>query len=340
MPHRWDPVAPRVTDLVEPVPLDPLGRAGPTRGQARGRRWRRTSVGWYVPATVSDDLVEQRITEAAWSTGTRGVITGWAALRLHGGGFFDGLARDGRTRLPVPVAADGERFAARDGVLRLRHTVPRDEVLVRHGLRVASVERALFDEMRRLGHRREAAVAAGMAYAAQLTSVRRMQRYADERRWYRDVRTIRAALELSDEHVRSPQEARFLIIWEQDAGWGRPLANRPLLDLEGRLVCVPDLIDVKRGVVGEYAGADHRDIGRHADDIVREAAVRALGLEYVEVVGRDLRRPEVVVTRMQEAAARVVHRPRRWQVGPPPSPSLDELLDRSAPRRLTPQAPE
>jgi hypothetical protein len=38
MPHRWDPIAPPVTDLVRPVRVDPTGLTGPTRAQARGAR--------------------------------------------------------------------------------------------------------------------------------------------------------------------------------------------------------------------------------------------------------------------------------------------------------------
>ena len=120
------------------------------------------------------------------------------------------------------------------------------------------------------------------------------------------------------EECRSPQEDRFRLIWEYDAGWGRPLINRPVLDQQGRLVAIPDLLDPVRSVVGEYAGADHRDIDRHESDIAREAALRDVGLEYVEVVGRDLRHRRRVVHRMEQAAARAHHLERRWVVGPPP----------------------
>lgn len=328
MTHRWDPVAPPVADLVAPVRVDPQGRLGPTRGRSVGPHWRRVSTGLFVPASVDGTVVEQRIVEAASLITGRAVVTAWAALRLHGAGFSDGLDRDGRTPLPVPVAANGERFGRHDGLLRTRDTMPDDEVVELHGLRTACVHRALFDEMRRLRDRREAAVAASMACAARLTSLRRMRRYCADRRWYRDVRHVLAALDLAVEDALSPQEARFTMIWEHDAGWGRPLLNRSLLDLDGRFVARPDLLDVERGVVGEYAGADHRDIDRHQGDIAREAAIRSLGLEYVEVVARDVRRPDVVVSRMREALARVVPGPRRWAVGPEPSPGPDELLDR------------
>lgn len=190
-------------------------------------------------------------------------------MRLHGGGFFDGLARDGRTRLPVPIAANGERLGSGHGAEIAEDLIPPDEVVV-HGIRCARPERALFDEMRRIGEVREMAVAVGSACVARLTSVRRMRTYAATRRWYRDVRMVREAVELSVEDARSPQEDRFRLLWELDAGWGRPLLNRAILDERARLVAVPDLIDVERGVVGEYAGADHRDIDRHGDDIERE----------------------------------------------------------------------
>lgn len=308
MPHRWDPIAPPVTGLVAPVRV---GDGGPTAKQARGPGWRKTSPGLYVPAHVDDSLVEQRIVEAA---ARGGVVTGWAALRLQGGGFFDGLARDGSTRLPVIIAACGSRIGSTAGVEVVEDRIPPDDITIAHGIRCASVERALFDEMRRIGEVREMAVAIGAACAAGLSTVPRMRTYVATRRWYRDVRMCREAVEMAVGGCRSPQEDRFRMMWEYDAGWGRPLLNCTVVDLDGRFVAIPDLLDVQRGVAGEYAGADHRDIDRHEEDIAREALVRSVGLEYVEVVGRDLHHRERVIRRMEEAAARAVHLERRWRV--------------------------
>ena len=219
MAHRWDPIAPAVGELFHPRPIDPTGRLGPTRGQSQGPRWRRTSPGLFVPASVTDELVEQRIIETAVSCGDRAVVTGWASLRLQGGGYFDGLARDGRTRLSVPILAGGGRMRPNPGVWLVRAVVPVDEVVIVHGVRCATIERALFDEIRRLHDPREWVVAADMAFAGQLTSSRRMRRYRFERYWYRDVRRLDETRALADEHAR----------------WARPLTNRADLDLDGQL---------------------------------------------------------------------------------------------------------
>src|SRR6187551_1047548 len=82
--------APPVEELVWPVPADPEGVAGPTRGQSRGPGWRCTSRGWFVAATTTDELVEQRILEAFVAAGPDAVVTGWASLRLQRAGYFDG----------------------------------------------------------------------------------------------------------------------------------------------------------------------------------------------------------------------------------------------------------
>lgn len=327
MPHCWDPVAPPVRGLVAPVRVDRQGKTGPTRGQARGKGWRKTSVGLFVPASVSNQLVEQRILEESARTGSRAVVTAWAALRLHRGGFFDGLERDGKTPLAVPIAANGERLRRHPGIELVHHRVPADEVVVIHGIRCATVERALLDEVRRLGDDRDRVVAVDMTCAAELVSLAMMRRYRWTRYWYRDIRTLDRILPLCDEHAASRPEVDFRLIWELDAGWGHPLCNRRVYDLDGNAIGRPDLLDVRRGVAGEYAGADHRDIDQHQWDLERAAGFRRVGLEIVEVVGRDLHQKDRVVRRMGEAADRAALLPRRWQLGPEP-PDLDALISR------------
>ena len=274
--HRWDPVAPPPRGLVRPVALDPLGVTGPTRGAARGRAWRRSSQGRYVPASTDGDLPEQRM---------------------------------------------------RDGI-------DASEVVTRHGVPTARVERALFDAMRAVPLR-EAVVGMDMAAAADLVSVRRMRAYVATRAGCRGVRRVASALDLACELSRSPNETRMRLLWVLDAGLPRPRVNQPVFGRDGRLLGIVDLLDVEAGLVGEYDGADHRGAARHAGDVGREDELRRAGLEVFRVTGPDLRHPDRVVGRMLAARSRSRWEPeaaRRWSVTPPAwwevPFTLDELLDR------------
>ena len=330
--HRWDPVAPAPRGLVAPVRLDPQGLTGPTRGAARGPGWRRSSQGLYVPAEVDADRPEQRIVEQAARLPAGGAVTGWAAFRLHGAAFFDGLLPDGRTRLPVPLVTDGHHVRGDADAVLVRDRIDPSEIVVRHGLPTARVERALFDAMR-CRSLREAVVGMDMVAAADLVSVRRMRAYLATRRGQRGVRIVARALDLASELSRSPNETRMRLIWVLDARLPPPLVNQPVFDLDGRLLAIVDLLDVERGVVGEYDGADHRSARRHSSDVGREDALRGVGLEVFRVTGPDLPLTDRVVSRMHAARGRARGTVEAaWTVTPPPwwdlPPTLDELLDR------------
>ena len=125
--HHWAPTCPRPTTLVQPVRLDPSGERGPTRGQARGKKWRQVAWGWYVPADADSNVVEQRILEAAARLPAHSAVSAWAALRWRGATFFDGLGDGGRTRLPVPLlwAAISRRIRASWSATNSSHRVDR-----------------------------------------------------------------------------------------------------------------------------------------------------------------------------------------------------------------------
>lgn len=135
--------------------VDPRGVTGPTRGQANGPRWRRTSYGFYVPIGVDVDLPEQRVLEQSVRLPPGGAVTGWGGCRLDTANFFDGLEADRR------ITVSRERLAA-------------EEIVVRHGIPCTRTRRALFDEMRRADDVRESVVAVDMMAAAQRVSIRRM----------------------------------------------------------------------------------------------------------------------------------------------------------------------
>jgi hypothetical protein len=324
MSDEWRPKVASVPRLAVPVPIDPTGVRGPTKGQASGPFWLRAGPQLYVDLRRRPDCVEQRILEAGAAL-TRGYVTGWAALRWAGAAFFDGLATDGRTALPVQVSANRERLRSRAGVAVTREVARAGEIQRRRGLRVASPERALFDEVRRRTPI-DAVVAIDMATSAELTSRRRFGAYLARRPGARGCRRAADALALAAEGSASPQETRFRLAWTTSTGWEVPLLNRPIFDLAGRFVAKPDLFDPLRGVAGEYQGFHHRSGARHRRDVGRAEALRAVGIEYVEVVGADLHDRSLVAGRLAAAYDRVDPARWRWALGPEPVP-LDEVLD-------------
>lgn len=264
-----------------------------------------------------------------------GAVTGWAALRLHRGNFFDGLLPDGVTQMAVPlcIGPDVHR-KEQDGVRYLRDRLEPDDVTTIYGIRVVREDRATFDAIRLAPDVAEATVAIDMAAAAEITSVRRVQAYTDLQAGKKGVQQVRGALRLADEDSRSPNETRMRHVWRIDARLPRPLVNQPVWDRRGRLLGYADLLDPVAGVVGEFDGADHRGAVRHTADLGREGRFRDCLLEFFRVTGIDLGQRELVVRRMLSTRSRAKwlrEAERPWTITPPPGwkpdPSLDQILD-------------
>ena len=300
--------------MVVPVPIDPTGRAGPTLGQARGPRWRRTSAGMYVPAAVDGNGVEQRIVEAAAELTGHGLVTGWAALCWSGARWFDGS--DGR---PVMLAIPGN-LRPRPGRAVCKEGIdPRDRDRI-DGLPVTTAVRSVCFEARHAPDVATAVLALDMAAYSDLVSLEECRVYTQWRlRTWTGVPQLRAALKLAVENSWSPTESAMRLVWTDD-GLPEPRCNRPVFDLDGRHLGTPDLIDLGLGVVGEYDGKVHLSSARRAHDLAREERFRAHGLEPVTMVGADLADPRAFVARLRAAYQRASRRPateRRWTLAQP-----------------------
>ena len=311
-----------------PVATDPAGAWGPTRHQAAGPYWRRTSWGMYVPSDVDGSVVEQRIVEQAARISAWGAVTGWAALRWHGATFFDGTSDGGRGQLPVPLVVHCKLHPDARST-STQEQLSRSERLVVHGVPVTTVQRALFDEVRRIDGVREKANAISMAAAARLISVQLFGRYVALRGPWTGIQGARDAVLLATDDCRSPQEFRMYVCWLLDAELPEPVLNREVYDLEGRLIGIPDLLDVEAGLAGEYQGADHKSHEQHRHDVEREERFRDHGLEFFEVVGGELSRRSLVVARMLNARRRAKFLPpesRAWTLETPPWRSRPESV--------------
>jgi hypothetical protein len=322
----FHPCCPPPTGLVRPVPLDPDGVSGPTRGAAAGPHWRASSHGLVVPASAPRS-VEQRVLEAAVRLPAGAMVTGWAALRLAGAAWFDGLGADGRTPQPVPVLLPHTARIRSAGVAvtRTRHVLP--DAVVRFGIPYAPAELALLHEVRRATSARRAGVAVDMALAARVVDLGRLREAA--RTGPRLPAAASYALGRACAECRSPKESEMLQVWEADLGYPRPLMNREVLDLSGRVIAVVDLLEEQSGTYGEYNGGAHRSRERQRRDEERADALRNVGLEGFVLVAGDPQR--VWRERMQSARARALWLPadqRRWRLGDfvpaPPLPDADE----------------
>ena len=290
--------------------MDPRGLSGPTRGQAQGPGWRQTTYGFHVPTTVDQRKVEQRILEQSIRLGSDGAVTGWAACRMHGAAFFDGLDRDGETLLPVPLVDPVRQLRADQHSRTSRDRIDPDEISVVNGVPCAISVRAVFDAAREAPDLREAVVAIDMAAAARITSLSRLRCYVAERRRWRNVQQVERALGLAHERSRSPSETRMRLIWLLDAGLPPPLVNRPVFTRSGRFLGIGDLVDAEAAVFGEYDGADHRSVQAHTSDLSREDRCRGNNLDFFRITGPGLWRIPETVERMAAARERGLRRDR------------------------------
>jgi hypothetical protein len=320
MDKTWHPCCPPPSGLVLPVRRGVEGRDGPTPGVLRGASWRAVARGWHVPAETHP-TPEQRAFEVVVRLPPGGLVTGWAALRLAGAAYFEGLAPDRSTQLPVPVLLPHEARIRGGGVLveRTRQVPP--EAVLRYGVPCAPSEHALLHEIRRALTPRAAGIMVDMALAAGVVDLDRVRQVASARR---QPAAASYALERACAQCRSPRESDMLQVWESVAGFPRPLMNREVRDLAGRLLAVVDLLDVLAGVCGEFNGASHRSARRQSRDEERHAALREVGLETFAVVGSDSERVQIERMRATRArAAWAAPADRLWHVGAfVPAPAL------------------
>lgn len=317
---HWQPYCERPDNLVAPVPIDPTGTRGPTKRQASGKFFRQTSAGLYVPSEVDETVVEQRIFEQAHRIRSGGAVTGWAALRWRGAAFFDGTTVTGEP-MPVPLVVGNNPLQPDPRVHIDRARVAQSERVCSGGIWLTTVQRALFDAMRGTKNERDAVVMMDMAAAARLISVQLMSWYVAKRAAWTGVPLVRRALTLACNDSRSPQETRMRLVWVLDAGLPTPLCNVPVFSKAGQFLGIPDLFDPVAGLVGEYAGADHKELDRRRSDNAREARLRDAGLEYFDLVEGDLGDRPSVVSRMHETRSRArFESPERraWTLTPPP----------------------
>lgn len=309
--------------VVLPVRPDPSGHTGPTPDQVRGRNWRRTAPGLYVPTDTDGTSLTQRVVEAVSGAPEGGAATGWAALAWQLARWFDGIAPD-QTVLPVPLSlGHHRRVRPRAGTILVEDWLFEGDVIEVDGLPITIPARSVTYEARRAWSLERATQIVDMATASDLVSLQELSAYADRLRGRPGSRQLFQAIELGDENVWSPQETTLRTEWRRPGlndGRLPVLCNPPIFDLAGKHLFTPDVFDAEWGVAGEYNGAVHDDDEPRRRDLDREELYNAHRVQVATMMRGDLRDPSRFHVRLAAAYERAKSQPstRTWTLALPP----------------------
>ncbi len=307
--------------LTLPVRRDLTGATGPTKKQAAGKRWRRTSRGFFVPSHVDREDVNQRIAEVSVVVPPRCGITAWAGLRWMGGRWFGETTPNGERR-PVTIAIGTRDIRPQPGfgiAVTGEGLAPRMVIEIGR-VRVTRPVWSVSFEMRYANGWRQAVVALDMAAYNDLVSIEEQSEFVSHQNGWTGVPQARKALPYGSENSWSPMETLMRLIWEVDAELPRPLCNVPIFDLDGQHLGTPDLLDPEAGLMGEYDGSGHLVRQQHVRDVRRAELLRSHDLESVIMLADDFKDPGAYITRLHRARRTAIRRqpPRRtWTIEPP-----------------------
>lgn len=302
--------------------ISELKESGLTRRARDADVWERPFRGVRRPASLDPADPDVRIADVLCAMEPGAVLTGWAGARVHGARTFDG--RRGGRLLPVTVVSCRGQQRARPGLTMSRRVLHEHEVEEVAGVPVASLARCAYDmalDATSLGE--AVAVLDGCCSTVvpgSRTTPSRIRAVLDSHAKTKGIATVRRALPLVSTRSASPLETSTRLV-AADAGYRDVRVNEPVFDLDGRLLGVADLLDVRRGIVVETDGDDHAARSRRTGDNHRQEAMARAGLVVVRVTAddhRDRRRLAARLARTRRDATRVatpgwtLERPAWW----------------------------
>ncbi len=312
-----------------PRSVSELEAAGVAEHELRTGRWRRTSRGFYRPATGSAAgpdgrtcTTTQRIADASALVPPGGAIGGWAAAFVMGVDTLDGWRPGRSTYQPVLVITPRDLGRRPSDLVRYCRSelAPQDVVHVGR-LTLSSPVRTVADGARACSSLADAVVLVDACLHHRLVDREALRRHLDERPGWAGIRRARRALDLSSPASRSAWETRLRLIWTLDAQLPDVMVNQPIFDESGDLLGIADLLEPESATVAEFDGQQHRDRDAHRADNVREERLESAGLTVVRADSLDVsyHRSELV-RRLTDAYERGMRRNRahdRWTLAEP-----------------------
>ena len=265
------------------------------RAQLRARRWQRVHpavfCGYTGPLTFGS-----RCAAALCHAGPGAALDAATAASLHGLRGFE----SGAIEIVLP---HGRRIDPQPGVVvRRSRTLTERSVVVRDGLRIVDVERAVLSLALTRPRRASGIVTAAVQQG--LTTGDRLRGCLLGLGRVRGKVAVLAALEDVDGGSRSWLESRFRRLIRA-AGLPLPVQNHPLLIGDRRVWL--DACYVEERVAIELDGRAYHVMSEDwEDDLVRQNAVVLAGWLVLRFTARDLREPpEAVVEAVRRALVRL-----------------------------------
>lgn len=289
-----------------PQSIEALREAGVPKSTLRGKAWRRTSQGFYLPADPAIARTPtQRILEAAPRVPVGGAFGGWAAAYIQGADWLDGLNSSTMDELPVPICTGaGTHRASSGSVVFHRESLEAADVVMIRGLPVTRPIRTAFDGVRWAPRLEEAVAFLDAVLHQRLCSIPALAAYLQAHPARPGIDQARRAIVLADDNVRSTWESRLRVCYQIEAGLPRPLTNKPIFDPRGKLLGIPDLFDPIAGLVTEFDDQDHRTRLQHHRDNVREERFEAANLTVTRTDSLDLRLHRTELVRRMQSGYR------------------------------------
>jgi hypothetical protein len=203
-----------------------------------------------------------------------------------------------------------QHVAPRAGVRFVRSRFLEADRMCVRGIWVTTPIRTAFDLMRWSRCVEDGLVVADLMAKRLGVDASQLSRYAREHRRFRGSPIVRAVTPLIDPLSRSSGESRLRYLWIVEARLPMPRCNPYLVDETGDVFAMPDLLDVSSGLVGEYDGSTHRDLGQHTEDNVREEDIESHGLVVVRATSLDVgRHRDRTVRRLRDGYRRATSTP-------------------------------
>ena len=270
--------------------LDEARRAGLTRRQLQGTKWRRIGPSTYRLADLGDST-HSRIAAALRSLPNGSVVAGRTAAWIHG----TALGVDDEIEVNVPSESG---ISTRAGVRVRRVELARADVVTVDGLPVTSPSRTIAD-LARTDDLVTAVVACDSFLNRRLMTVKELAKAQARASTGPGSARLRRVVDLAEPKAQSPGETHLRLIIVL-AGLPRPIAQFEIRDFWHRFLARPDLAYPGARLALEYDGGIHSQ--QLQDDLRRQDRILNAGWRVLRFTKADVfGDPEGVVASVRHA---------------------------------------